>query len=247
MRLLLTRAEDDAARTRARLEAGGHEVVVAPVIRIVPLAASWPTGTVDAVAATSAHAFATWRDSAFPARETRRLVPLLLVGARTREAAWRSGFRGMATVANDAGELGVLLPSLAHVPRHVAYLAGRDRRPDLERALHDLHAASSGRTTVVECYAAEPTGVFAPEVGRALRHGDGVLHYSRRSAELFLAAANDFAAARLRHFALSPEVAAPLHEAGCADVLVASAPNEAALLALLGSPAGEPNPSLGPT
>jgi uroporphyrinogen-III synthase len=64
-----------------------------------------------------------------------------------------------------------------------------------------------------------------------------VLHYSRRSAQSFLAGARTAglidAALRLTHFCLSSEVAAPLSSAGAASVKVAPQPDEAALMRLV--------------
>ena len=65
---------------------------------------------------------------------------------------------------------------------------------------------------------------------------DGVLHYSRRSAEGFVGAARQAgafdAALRLTHYCLSEVVAAPLRAAG-ATVRIAAHPDEESLLALL--------------
>lgn len=80
-----------------------------------------------------------------------------------------------------------------------------------------------------------------------------VLHYSARSARIFLdlaraaegapslrgaTATKQSSSRRARsdgmvHLALSEDVARPLREAGCADVRAAPAPNEESLLALL--------------
>jgi uroporphyrinogen-III synthase len=63
------------------------------------------------------------------------------------------------------------------------------------------------------------------------------LHYSRRSAETFLAlvrkGSNGGAAGGILHICLSDAVAAPLLHAGF-EVKVAAHPNEDALFALLG-------------
>jgi uroporphyrinogen-III synthase len=63
-----------------------------------------------------------------------------------------------------------------------------------------------------------------------------VLHYSRRSAELFIALAQRAElwsqATKLAHFAFSPDVAEPLAAAG-ARTKVATHPDEDHLLALL--------------
>jgi uroporphyrinogen-III synthase len=68
---------------------------------------------------------------------------------------------------------------------------------------------------------------------------DGVLHYSRRSAELFVAAAQSAGltekALACGHYCLSPDVAAPLRQAGASHLRIAEKPDEMSLLALLGA------------
>jgi uroporphyrinogen-III synthase len=67
---------------------------------------------------------------------------------------------------------------------------------------------------------------------------DGVLHFSRRSAEVYVAVARAAglleSALRPAHFCLSAQVAAPLQSAGGRLVHVARQPAEAALLDLIG-------------
>jgi uroporphyrinogen-III synthase len=64
-----------------------------------------------------------------------------------------------------------------------------------------------------------------------------VVHFSKRSAENYLAGAveADIAepALRVRHYCLSAQVAAPLQVAGAKRVAVAPRPEEAALIELL--------------
>ncbi len=233
MHLLLTRATEDAARTGAALVEAGHRVSVSPVIAIVGTGAGRPPGVVDALLATSAHAFA-YLDG-WPTPEARRLMPLMLVGRRTAEVARTHGFVGRSVVAATATDLAVAIPdAIPNLPRLV-YVAGRDRKPDLENALAIL-----GRTPeVVEAYEARPTASLEPGVVEALRAGriEGAPHFSRRGATLFidLARRDDVDVTRLAHFCLSEDVAIPLREAGCARVVVADAPNESALLRLVGT------------
>jgi uroporphyrinogen-III synthase len=91
---------------------------------------------------------------------------------------------------------------------------------------------------IVETYLAREISSLGEDAGRALRAGelDAVLHYSRRSAGLFIALAQGAGlwveAAKLRHFALSPDVAEPLATAG-ARIHVAAHPDEDHLFALL--------------
>jgi uroporphyrinogen-III synthase len=65
-----------------------------------------------------------------------------------------------------------------------------------------------------------------------------VLHYSTRSAQAFLQAARadgiEISALAVAQCCISKAVAQVLHEAGAGRVMVASAPNENALLAALG-------------
>lgn len=233
MRLLLTRAAEDAARTRAKLEASGHAVLVSPVLEIIGTGAAWPQGVVDALLATSGHAFAVWRDAGSPAVEARRLMPLFLVGARTAEVAREHGFLGAAVVMANATALALGLEQLAHGPKRVVYLAGRERKPDIEKAL-DVVGHS---TEILEVYEARAATAISPETADALRAKklDGVLHFSRRSAMLFreLAQSQGLDIDPVTHFCLSEDVAAPLREDGRATIKIAEAPNEAALLARL--------------
>ena len=231
MRLLLTRADADAARTRETLEAMGHRVTISSVIRIVGTDAIWPTGGVDVVVASSGQAFAAPLAGLAP--EARRLMPLLVVGERTADQARRHDFLGPITTAANASMLALTFGKLADQPKRLLYLAGRDRKPDIETAL----AVIGHPTDVLEVYAAEQTEALEPTAAHELRDGiiGGILHFSRRSAVLFL---NQVADAGLEvrqvpHFCLSEDVAEPLRNVGCGLIDVADAPNEAALLALL--------------
>jgi uroporphyrinogen-III synthase len=112
----------------------------------------------------------------------------------------------------------------------VLYLAGRERRPDLEAFL----GAAGWGLTVVEVYASRPVAAWPEDIGAALAENiDGVLHYSPRSAELAL---NLMGAARTRlaHFCLSPAVAEVCARQGAKKLFVASQPTEDCLMSLLG-------------
>jgi uroporphyrinogen-III synthase len=93
------------------------------------------------------------------------------------------------------------------------------------------------RTVVV--YRAVTASEFPTGVPDALASGrlDGVLHFSRRSAETFLRCAGAGGvrapALKLAHYCLSAQVAEPLVAAGALRVQVASRPEEAALIELV--------------
>ncbi len=232
MRLLLTRAIEDAARTRAGLVLAGHSVLTSPIIAVLRINAAWPTGVVDALVATSGHAFSALGHE--PSPEARRLMPLLLVGQRTAAVARENGFVGPSLVAANATELAVAITHLRHRPTRLVYIAGLNRKADLEATLTII-----GQTMdVIEVYEAKEATALSQAAIEAIWTGglDGVLHFSRRSADLFIALArsHDVAVSALNHFCLSEDVAAPLRDAGCSAVAVAEAPSEAALLALVG-------------
>ena len=231
MRLLLTRAAEDAARTRAKLEAAGHEVHVSPVIETRATGALWPAGVVDAVIATSAKAFRYLAAGCAP--EARRLLPLYLVGERTAEAASDAGFVGPAITAPSAADLMTIMPILERSKAHFLYLAGVDRKPNLEIGLQE----NGFVVGVLQVYEAAATTSTSQNTRILLAEIDGVLHFSRRRASLFCERAENagFDIGKLQHFCLSEDVAWPLRNAGCGLLQVAEAPSEAALLALLGA------------
>ncbi|HMN71152.1 MAG TPA: uroporphyrinogen-III synthase [Rhodoblastus sp.] len=224
MKVLIVRAAQDARRTAARLAAAGRQAIVAPVLDIANLDFAPPVGVFDAILATSAHAFEKV-DSLAPFRA----VPLFVVGARTAEAARAAGFPAPQMVVANAGELGAV--AARDLPRGacVLYIAGRDRKPDLEAALSPFFAL-----TIVETYAAEPVAALPVAAAEALGSGDvAVLHYSQRSAAIFLDLAGraGFAAelGAARHIAISADAAKPLLAAGL-PVAVAAEPNEDSLI-----------------
>lgn len=230
MRLLLTRPWRDAQGSAARLRALGHEVVIAPVLAIVQTAEPCPDIVPDGVLATSSHAF----DDAGRLPANLRDLPLHLVGARTQDAARASGFRPAATVAPDADALARALEAGRASPVRYLYLAGRDRTPRLEAAL----AAAGDTVTPWIVYEARPIAELDAAACAALRAGgiDAVLHFSPRSAALFMTLATragllDQALAPIQ-IAISPRAAEPL-AARARRLRIAATPDLAGMIAAL--------------
>lgn len=234
MLVLLTRAADEATRSATKLEASGHAALLSPVLEMVPTGAQWPSGVIDAVLATSAQAFELFSETPnWPLPEARRLMPLFLVGERTHEAALERGFEGPASIAPDAKALGAEVAASLRPAAQLVYLAGRDRKPDLEQVL----AAAGHRVELVEVYAAQAADALSERAIVALQSGEvgAVLHYSRRSTEIFLALARS-AGLDIRnhtHVAISQDAAVPLWDGRCTEVHVAEKPNEQAMIAAL--------------
>jgi uroporphyrinogen-III synthase len=246
MLILLTRALEESKRTAASLAREGLEAVLSPVLDMVPTGGIWPAGVIDGVIATSARAFELLSAPAdWPLPEARRLLPLFLVGERTQEAARERSFEGPALIAPDAKTLAADIYARCKVPGCLIYLAGRDRKPDLEESL----TAAGHRIEPVEVYAAQPADSLseaALDLAAAGKIG-AVLHYSRRSTEIFLRLARNAALdlKRLNHVCISHDAAAPLLDAKIHEVLIAKSPDEQAMFAILKALAGLPQLSLG--
>src|ERR1043166_8938182 len=89
MRLLVTRPEEDAARTAQALRARGHAVLIAPLLRIEAIEADL-SGSWTAVLMTSANAARALSGHRQAAALLR--LPAFTVGDRTAEAARAAGF-----------------------------------------------------------------------------------------------------------------------------------------------------------
>jgi uroporphyrinogen-III synthase len=237
MRLVVTRPLADSERTADALRALGHGVLVAPLLRVEPAAADL-SGTWGAVIITSANAPGAVAGN--PARAALVKLPLFAVGQRSADAARQAGFADVISAGGDLRDLMQLITERhADASAPLLYLAGEDRAADLvaELAAHGI-AAEMGIV-----YRAI-TAPFPPELTAALKavQVDGVLHFSRRSAENYIAGARQAGiieqALAVRHFCLARPIAEPLSGAGSASIAVAKRPDEAALIELLESAKG---------
>lgn len=238
MRVLVTRPAAASDRFVLQLQAAGHQAIVSPVIWIERTGAPIPEAGFDGLLATSSHAFANLPAESLAA-ENLLALPLYLVGERTAAAARARGFGNFAVVSADAAALSEFLRRKARPASRFLYLAGEDRKLQLENNLKaDGHCVE-----VVVAYRAAAAGELAPDVAAALRAGsiDAVAHFSRRSAELFVRLAQATALAELSrkilHLCLSADVAAGLEALAPVSVRTASTPDLASLIALLGSSA----------
>lgn len=227
MRILVTRARQDAALTAARLQALGHEPVLAPVLEIMPLEFVWPQKP-RVLVATSAHAFikplpADWHG-----------LPLYVVGETTARAAAQVGFTRHVYVRGDVGDLAALLSGSDR--SGALYLAAKHRKPILETAFPGL--------AVLETYEAHACDHLPDDALDQLKSNriGVVLHYSRRSAEIFvrLIRQHNINLAKLvaTHICLSRDVAVPLQiqafdGTSALRVKIAASPDEASLMDLI--------------
>jgi uroporphyrinogen-III synthase len=229
MRVLVTRP--DPARTAQALGARGHTAVVAPLLRIETIAATFggPFAAVLLTSANAAHA-----TSAHPRRAELQGLPAFAVGARSAEAARAAGFARVESADGALADLVRLVAPRFHGQRLI-YLAGEERSGDLAGELEPHGIAVE--TAVV--YRAVAAAALPEDTVQALRAGqlDAALHYSARSAATLLQLAGAAgvlnAVLRLGHYCLSDEVGGVLRQAGAERIHTAMVPTEAALIALL--------------
>lgn len=236
VRLLVTRPEPDAERTAAGLRARGHIVLVAPLLRIETVEnAEIGPGPFAAILVTSANAA-----PAIVAHRRfaqLRALPVFAVGDRSAEAMRALGFADVTSANGDVGNLAALAAERFKRGASLLYLAGADRAGDLAAALAGRLAL---RTIVV--YRAVAAASLPPAVVAAVTDGlEGVLHFSRRSAEAYINAASasgleESALKEPVHFCMSAQVAEPLQQTGAADIRIASEPTEAAVTLLIPAP-----------
>jgi uroporphyrinogen-III synthase len=232
MRLLLTRPAEDAEALRSLLVTRGYEVFVDPVLTIEALAVTLPAGPVMSVLATSANAFRCLpEDASAPLRS----LPCFVVGEATLAAARAAGFTCVEAAAGDAASLLALVLERQTAADRLIYLAGRERRPELEAGLN----INARPYLTVEVYGTVPATALSAEVRQALAEGsiDAVVHYSRRSAEVFVRLVQDAdvtsGARAARHICLSAAVAEGLTALDGACLRVAHRPDTPSVLAAL--------------
>jgi uroporphyrinogen-III synthase len=232
MRVVLTRPQDDSERTATALCAKGHDVLIAPLLRVEPvdvrLTAAW-----GGIVITSANAVAAIASS--PARDGLIKLPLYAVGKRTADAARAAGFTDIVTAGGDVRDLlRNVVARRADDKGPLLYLAGEDRSGDLigDLAVHGIAAEMAVVYRAV-------TAPFSPALIDMLKAGeaDAVLHFSRRSAESYLAGAKAAQVAEpalaVAHYCLSAPIAALLQAAGAGRIAVAKRPDEAAMIELV--------------
>jgi uroporphyrinogen-III synthase len=228
MRVLVTRSQEDSERTAKRLAQRGHEALIAPTTRIVPTGEPQPAGPFDAVIVTSAHAAEALTAMAH------KHWPVFAVGPHTALAAQRAGFRSVAAADGDARSLSGLIRGLPGIGRRLLHVTGRHHKAEPAESLRNagFHVVSW------EAYEAERLDCLVPEAIEAIRTGQigAALHYSRRSADIFLQLAGEAgltsSVGNFPHLCLSADVAAAFAGLGVTTV-PSRRPDEEALLDLL--------------
>lgn len=234
MRFLVTRPQPECKRTADLIRAAGHVADEAPLLEFQTEApAQLDLTAVSALVFTSRrapNALAGHRQL-----EQLRDLTVFTVGDATAAACREAGFSRVLSASGDVSSLGELIVSKRRTFEggKVLYPAARDRSGDIEAVLHK-HGIGS-ETVVV--YRMAAVGALADDVHARLCEGgyDGVLVYSRRTAETLLqllgSSCPDPVFSGSRVFAISQQAAEPL--SGYMRVEAADEPSEKALLELV--------------
>jgi uroporphyrinogen-III synthase len=233
VRILLTRPKTDAHRTAAALRARGHEVIVAPLLDLEILPdADFGSGSWSAILVTSANAVRAI--AGHQRRDALRGIAVFTVGDRTAQAMRDAGFTDVTSAGGNVNDLANLVAAHLKSPARLLYLAGEERSGDLAGLLRARNFAV--HTALV--YRAVVSASLPRHAADAMAAGlDGVLHFSRRSAEAYVNAARNSGLAEAAlttpsHFCLSARIAEPLAQTGAINVRIAARPEEAALIEL---------------
>ncbi|MDZ4790340.1 MAG: uroporphyrinogen-III synthase [Hyphomicrobiales bacterium] len=232
MRLLITRAADEAAGFEAKLKAPGYEVIIAPLldIKLLPLP---PVADADAIIITSKNALRAIERSGW--LKQAQHLPLFCPGPGTAELALSLGFTDIREAAGDAAGIPALVEAgrREFVINSIAYYCADETAFDMDAAVSALGIRLRKQIAYhVKPAPCLPANAVAEISASAL---DGVILLSPRTAAIYrllvMQAGLEVQAARIPAYCISSNVAAKLD--GLSPTHVAAAPTIGALLALL--------------
>jgi uroporphyrinogen-III synthase len=227
--VLLTRPREDSERVAGILEQRGYDILIDPVLEIEQLPVQpIDAGPYQAVVLTSRHAVPALA-AVSPAR------PVFCVGDATAAKAGMFGGDQLTVGPGDgAGLAQVIIDRLDPRAGAILHLAGSDVRAEPGDRLQ----AHGFRVERITTYRARPSKALQPDTVQALRNRriGQVLLFSPRTASLFLALAGGLDLGGVQALCLSANVAVAIDAERFGRVLVATRPDEMALLDLLEAP-----------
>jgi uroporphyrinogen-III synthase len=230
--VLVTRPAPDNQVTAEALRARGFEPLVASMLVFQPLPFRDDEAVYSGVILTSANAMRAIAAHSLLQRLQR--LPVFAVGARTAQAAREAGFADVHSAEGDAAALRELV--LAHIPARKRSPLLYPAAADLSRDIAGELAARGLKVTWLPVYRMAGLDDFTHNVRDAFARDaiEAVLHYSRRSALAFVAAARraglEISALALPQLCLSEPIARTLRDAGAGRAIAAKAPSENDLL-----------------
>jgi uroporphyrinogen-III synthase len=239
MHILSTRPDTgDVDPVAAGLAAAGHQVIFAPLMRVVYSGCLPALDGVQALIVTSRNGL----KAVAPLSEAARALPLYAVGPATAALARELGVKHVVEGPGTARELlEILARSVDKNAGPLLHIAGETLACDLAAALETR--GFTARTETV--YRTEPVEALCSEVAHAFRQGalDAVVLMSPKTASVYAALVqrSDLGpqALQMAHFCLSDAVAQKLETLGAINVAVARLPNSQEMLALIAREASE--------
>lgn len=224
--LLLTRPEPGASRLAGQIRdalGAAREVIVSPLMEIVPLPADLPAGTGAEIVLSSENAL-----RALAGRFDGQGRAAWCVGARTARAAAAAGFRVRAVAPDLAG----LAAELAHagIAGPVLHLGGRHRAGDLAGRLQPVGIA----VQALAVYDQQALPLSAAAEGALQGDRDVVAPLFSPLSAALLAGAAVGRRAPLHVAAISPAAAAAWAPRPGERVEIAATPDAAGVIAAMG-------------
>ena len=230
MIILVTRPEQDQQQTRDGLRAIEAQALACPLMDRVRLPVGIPDRNWQGLIVTSRNGLRILSDEEL---ERLRPLPLFCVGGRTRALAEMLGFGHIVAVAPTVSALATMMEAqIAPDAGPLLYLSAKHRSGDLAAQLEKYGL----EVCLVALYDMVARERLSEEVVAAVQEHrlDGVLLYSKRSAQILLAllAQHDLEEAmqRVVIYCLSSQVAEAVSGHGY-QICVSEAPDEATLLA----------------
>jgi uroporphyrinogen-III synthase len=218
MRVAITRAAPDNARTAERVRERGGEPVLAPLLSIVPCGYDTNTDDAQAIIFTSSNGV-----RAFPDVVGARDRIVLTVGDATAEAARDAGFKDVRSADGDVESLAALAhTSLDPAKGKLIHIAGDHVAGDLAGALRAAGFVVERRFAYASVAAAALPDAFKAPL-------DAVTFHSARAAETFVALGAP-GATQLTAACFSQNVADAASAAPWRRLIVSPAPRDEALL-----------------
>lgn len=232
MRILVTRALEDARGLAEELSASGIESILAPMLSVEFLEPR--PAAADIVAA---YAVTSRNGADALARYTAdRTKPVFAVGAATARRLAGNGFTAVESADGDAAALAALIrrrmePNAGPLVFLSAETVAGDLEPELLDAGYDLRR--------IVAYRSNPVSGLPPEAAAALRGGqlDGALFFSPGTGRTFVSLVEEAELAAscrgMTAYCMSEAVADSVRALPWSEVRVAVAPNMRDLLSLL--------------
>jgi uroporphyrinogen-III synthase len=230
LRILVTRPREEGEGIARRLAGMGHQTLLAPLLSVKFLdGAPLDLAGIQAVLVTSANGV-----RALVRRTPNRHAAIFAVGPQSTIAAREAGFLRVQSAAGDAATLAQAVARWAD-PRAgiLLHAAGEEA----SGALCERLTAHGFQTRRENLYRMEKAARLPPQAVDAIRQHevDAALFFSPKSATLFAecTARDGLATDRLIAICISANTAAALGKLTFAEIRIAAAPNQDALLTCL--------------